>query len=97
MVFEVDDETRVEQRRAAYWIREWARRRGMSLNRLSMDSKVSSPSLYDLLGLRVTPNLKTFVSLSRALGVEVMDLFQPVPDGVFVPGIDTPDEADPQT
>lgn len=88
MRYDIEAETRSQQRRAVYWIREWASRRGISINRLSMEARVSSPSLYDLLRLRTTPNLRTLVSLAQALEVELADLFQPVPNGVVVAGVD---------
>lgn len=93
MSFDLDRETYIEQRRVAYWIREWARRRGLSLNRMSMASKVSSPSLYDLLGLRVAPNLRTLVAIAQALEVQLQALFQPVPAGEVVKGVDDQPDA----
>lgn len=59
-----------------------------------MEARVSSPSLYDLLRLRTTPNLRTLVSLARALEVELAVLFQPVPDGEVVSGVDEEDSHD---
>lgn len=68
----------LETARAAYWVREHAQRRSLSLDQLAIYSGLSRSSILQM-GKDRVPSLRTLCHIAAYLDIEVRDLLQPMP------------------
>ena len=60
-------------------VRQWRRRRGLSLRALEQRSGVSYGAIYKIEAGTMSPTVATLEKLAAALGLTVRDLFAPRP------------------
>lgn len=74
-----DEQLEEEVRRADYWVRWHASRLGLSFDAFAVYAGVGRSSVADLRNRY--PSLRTLSAIAAYLGVDVMDLLKPIPDG----------------
>lgn len=73
-----DDKTRLETKRASYWVRRFADERGVTIDQLAVYAGVSRGAIFTM-SRGMPPNLKTLAYLAMFFEVDVCDLLQPIP------------------
>lgn len=65
--------------RVGYNVRRIAKEKGWSLRKVSRVTGLNTQTLFNVLGGRTNPQMKTLVMLAEGLGVDVVDLLRSAP------------------